>query len=234
MTRSHWSKPSTGTRKVQDLLHNLDQALRVSTEAVGSDPPTTINCQSTLALLNWEQGNFNDATMALRKILRRGQKSLGEARGKAISTMSDLAACLFKLGSSSEPKAQINRAVKVAKAHLEAHDLDRFAILRNAAGIYRRRDQPDLELSYESFDLSRRVKRDDNSETLSAMIEYAQALICNDSAWSDPGDHKALHPPHGKKVPSESSLDNQQGWRTGQSTRGTRRAKVGSRTLASP
>jgi tetratricopeptide (TPR) repeat protein len=56
--------------KFKDSLHNLDQALKISREAVGSDHPTTIDYQSTLASLYFAQGNFNDATTALRKVVR--------------------------------------------------------------------------------------------------------------------------------------------------------------------
>lgn len=165
--------------KLKESLQHLDLALKLSREEVGPDHPTTIDYQSTLALLYWEQGKFDHATMAYREVLRHRSQSLGEAHVKTICTMSDLAASLFQQGSNDESKAQLDRAVTLAKEHLAARHPDRLTILSNAASIYRELGQPDLELADETFDLSRRVKGDDNPETLNAMMEYARALICS-------------------------------------------------------
>lgn len=163
----------------KDSLHNLNQALEMSREQNGPDHPTTIQYQSTLALLYWEQGNFDEATTAYREVLGHRSKSLGEAHAKTICSISDLAGSLFLQGLNNESKAQLDRAVTLAKEYLEARNPDRLAILCNAASIYRALGRPDLELAHESFDLSRRVKGDDNPETLNAMMEYAGALVCN-------------------------------------------------------
>ena len=94
--------------------------------------------------------------------------------------MSDLAAGLFGLGLKKDSKTQIDGAVRLARKYLEVRDPSRPSILSNAASIYRELGQFDLELAFESFDLSRLAKGDDCPETLSAMMEYARALLCSD------------------------------------------------------
>jgi tetratricopeptide (TPR) repeat protein len=163
--------------KFNDAQENLVQALKLSREAVGSDHSDTVNYQSTLAVLYSRQHNFYDATKTFRKVLSHREKSLGEAHGATIATMSDLASCLLLLGLKNDSKSQIDRAVRLAKEHLASRDPDRLSTLSNAASIYGALGQPNLELSFESFDLFRLTMGDDNPETLTAMMEYARALI---------------------------------------------------------
>jgi tetratricopeptide (TPR) repeat protein len=165
--------------KLDDAKPNLVQAVFLSKDTVGSEHPQTLYHQSTLAVLYFEMGDFHTAVAIGGEVLGNWEKSVGEEHHKTILSMSDQAACLLQVGRRDESKTQIDRAVRLARRHLGGYDSDRSSIFSNAASIYRALGLYRLssELSFESYDSTRRMEGEDSPATLDAMMEYSLSLI---------------------------------------------------------
>jgi len=114
-------------------------------------------------------------------VLRVLEEPLDEGHHMTIGNMSDQAAYLFRAGQLVESEAHIDRAVKLAREYLEKLDPVRSSVFSNAAAIYRELGRYRLarELSLGGLDSVTFVKRADNPETLSAMMEYSRPLLHN-------------------------------------------------------
>lgn len=165
--------------KSDDSKRNLVQAVELSKTAVGSEHPEALEYQAMLASLHFTLGDFHTAIRIGSQVLRNREKSLGEEHHKTILSMSDQAASLLSVGKRDESKAQVDRAVELARRHLGTRDPDRCKVFSNAAAIYHALGLYHLasELSFESYDSARRVKGEDSPETLSAMMEHCRSLI---------------------------------------------------------
>lgn len=152
------------TLREQGMLDEAErhilQAVELSTNAIGSTHPWTLAHRSDLANLYSIRGNFSSACVIGGEVLKAREESLGTEHDVTIGSMSDQATNLLLADDREKSQALIEQAVGLARRHLGVRDPTRFSVFSNAAAIYGELgfDQLARELSFESFDSSRRER----------------------------------------------------------------------------
>jgi tetratricopeptide (TPR) repeat protein len=151
------------------------QVMKICTEKLGADHPSTLTSMANLAVIYSQQGQEDKAEKLKIQVIEIQKEKLGAGHPSTLTSISNLAVTYSQQGQEDKAKKLMLQVIEIQKENLGADHLDTLTSMANLAVIYSQQGQQDKaeKLKRRVIEIQKEKLGADHPSTLTSIADLA-------------------------------------------------------------